>query len=104
MYLELFTARSQSLFKQPKAVFAVAFACVVSFMGIGLVDPILPALSTKLNATPSQVSLLFTSYLLVIAVAMLFTGWVSIGRNPAGVRSDGRLLSRRVKVDNVCHD
>jgi len=32
-----------SPFRQPKAVFAVAFACVVSFMGIGLVDPILPA-------------------------------------------------------------
>ncbi|GAA0576136.1 hypothetical protein GCM10010172_71120 [Paractinoplanes ferrugineus] len=65
------------MFKQPKAVYAVAFACVVSFMGIGLVDPILPALSKQLDATPSQVSLLFTSYLLVTAVAMLFTGWVS---------------------------
>jgi MFS family permease len=66
-----------SPFKQPPAVFAVAFACVVSFMGIGLVDPILPALSKSMNATPSQVSLLFTSYLLVTAVAMVVTGWVS---------------------------
>ena len=33
-----------SLFRQPRAVYAVAFACVISFMGIGLVDPILPAL------------------------------------------------------------
>jgi MFS transporter, ACDE family, multidrug resistance protein len=65
------------MFKQPKAVYAVALACVVSFMGIGLVDPILPALSVQLHATPSQVSLLFTSYLVVTAVAMLFTGWVS---------------------------
>jgi ACDE family multidrug resistance protein len=65
------------MFRQPKAVYAVAFACVVSFMGIGLVDPILPALSVQLHATPSQVSLLFTSYLVVTAVAMLFTGWVS---------------------------
>src|SRR3954470_4343241 len=64
-------------FRQPKAVFAVASACVVSFMGIGLVDPILPALSTKLDATPSQVELLFTSYLVITAVAMLLTGWVS---------------------------
>jgi MFS transporter, ACDE family, multidrug resistance protein len=62
---------------QPKAVYAVAFACVVSFMGIGLVDPILPALSQQLDASPSQVTLLFTSYLLVTAVAMLGTGWVS---------------------------
>ncbi|WP_432091849.1 MFS transporter [Streptomyces sp. NRRL F-5630] len=66
-----------SPFKQPKAVWAVAFACVISFMGIGLVDPILPALSTSLEATPSQVSLLFTSYLVVTAVAMLFSGFVS---------------------------
>ncbi|MFC7386648.1 MFS transporter [Sphaerisporangium rhizosphaerae] len=68
---------SASPFRQPKAVFAVAFACVVSFMGIGLVDPILPAISHELNATPSQVTLLFTSYLVVTAVAMLITGWVS---------------------------
>ncbi|MFG2039848.1 MFS transporter [Dactylosporangium sp. NPDC048998] len=66
-----------SPFRQPKAVWAVAFACVVSFMGIGLVDPILPALSVKLHASPSQVSLLFTSYLLVTAVAMLITNLVS---------------------------
>ena len=66
-----------SPFKQPRAVWAVAFACVISFMGIGLVDPILPALASSLRATPSQVSLLFTSYLLVTAVAMLAVGWVS---------------------------
>jgi predicted MFS family arabinose efflux permease len=46
-------------------------------MGIGLVDPILPALRQGLGATPSQVELLFTSYLVVTAVAMLLTGWVS---------------------------
>src|ERR1700759_21261 len=66
-----------SPFRQPKGVWAVAFACVVSFMGIGLVDPILPALSKQLRASPSSVELLFTSYLVVTAVAMLVTGWVS---------------------------
>jgi MFS family permease len=66
-----------TLFRQPKAVYAVALACVVSFMGIGLVDPILPAISQQLDATPSQVTLLFTSYLVVTAVAMLGTNWVS---------------------------
>jgi MFS transporter, ACDE family, multidrug resistance protein len=69
--------QAASPFHQPKAVFAVAFACVISFMGIGLVDPILPALATKLMASPSQVELLFTSYLVVMAVAMLVTGWIS---------------------------
>jgi ACDE family multidrug resistance protein len=66
-----------SPFNQPRAVWAVAFACVVSFMGIGLVDPILPSLAGKLHATPAQVELLFTSYLVVTAVAMLVTGFVS---------------------------
>ena len=46
-------------------------------MGIGLVDPILPAISHELHASPSEVSLLFTSYLVVTAVAMLITDWVS---------------------------
>ncbi|MFI6345469.1 MFS transporter [Streptomyces sp. NPDC050560] len=66
-----------SPFRQPRAVWAVAFACVISFMGIGLVDPILPALAQNLDATPSQVSLLFSSYLIVTAVAMIFVGWIS---------------------------
>jgi ACDE family multidrug resistance protein len=71
------TASVASPFRQPKAVFAVALACVVSFMGIGLVDPILPAISHELKASPSEVTLLFTSYLVVTAVAMLITNWVS---------------------------
>ncbi|MFG2357024.1 MFS transporter [Streptomyces sp. NPDC048521] len=70
-------SEAASSFRQPKAVWAVAFACVISFMGIGLVDPILPALAESLHATPSQVSLLFSSYLIVTAVAMLVVGWVS---------------------------
>jgi predicted MFS family arabinose efflux permease len=70
-------APAGSPFRQPKAVWAVAFACVISFMGIGLVDPILPSLAGKLHASPSQVELLFTSYLMVTAVMMLVTGWVS---------------------------
>src|ERR1700712_348701 len=70
-------APAPSPFRQPRAVYAVAFACVISFMGIGLVDPILPALADQLHASPSQVSLLFTSYLVVTAVAMLVTGWGS---------------------------
>jgi len=58
-------------------VWAVAFACVIAFMGIGLVDPILKEIAAKLEASPSQVSLLFTSYMAVMGVAMLVTGVVS---------------------------
>ncbi|HEX7104447.1 MAG TPA: MFS transporter [Acidothermaceae bacterium] len=88
------TARNatQSPFRQPSAVFAVAFACVISFMGIGLVDPILPALASKLHASPSQVELLFTSYLVVTAVAMLVTGWVSSRIGPKRTLIVGLML------------
>src|SRR4051812_29899143 len=65
------------LLDQPRAVWAVAFACVVAFMGIGLVDPILPVIARQLDAGPSQVSLLFTSYFAVTGLAMLVTGFVS---------------------------
>ncbi|MEO7131743.1 MAG: MFS transporter, partial [Dermatophilaceae bacterium] len=65
------------MWRQPKTVWSVAFACVISFMGIGLVDPILKPIADQLGASPSQVSLLFTSYMAVMGIAMLGTGWVS---------------------------
>jgi len=54
--------------------------------------PILPAISHELNASPSEVILLFTSYLVVTAVAMLITNWVPsrIGAKP------GRLVAEYV--------
>jgi ACDE family multidrug resistance protein len=71
------STNNDSLLKQPKAVWAVAFASVIAFMGIGLVDPILKPIGEQLDASPSQVALLFTSYMLVTGVAMLITGVVS---------------------------
>lgn len=66
-----------SVWKQPAQVWAVAFASVVAFMGIGLVDPILPAIAASLQASPTETELLFTSYLLVTGLAMLITSWIS---------------------------
>lgn len=66
-----------SVWRQPAQVWAVAFACVVTFMGIGLVDPILPAIAESLEASPVETELLFTSYLLVTGLAMLITSWIS---------------------------
>lgn len=65
------------MLRQPKTVWSVAFACVIAFMGIGLVDPILKPIADDLGAGPSQVSLLFTSYMAVMGLAMLITGYVS---------------------------
>lgn len=67
----------KGLLTQPKPAWAVAFACVVAFMGIGLVDPILKSIAAALHATPAETSLLFTSYMLVTGIVMLFTGFVS---------------------------
>lgn len=71
------TPKNHSILKQPVAVWALAFACAVSFMGIGLVDPILPAISRELDASPTQTMLLFTSYLLITALAMFFSAFIS---------------------------
>lgn len=65
------------MLRQPRSVLAVAFASIIAFMGIGLVDPILKPIADELAATPSQVSLLFTSYMAVMGLAMLLTGAVS---------------------------
>jgi Arabinose efflux permease len=70
-------AARNGILRQPRTVWAVAFACVVAFMGIGLVDPILPAIASDLAATPTETELLFTSYLLITGLAMLVTSWIS---------------------------
>jgi ACDE family multidrug resistance protein len=66
-----------SILNQPKQVWAVAFASVIAFMGIGLVDPILPVIAAALKASPTATEMLFTSYLLITGLAMLITSWIS---------------------------
>ncbi|MET9389716.1 MFS transporter [Streptomyces sp. NPDC006624] len=75
--MDPFDPGAGGLLKQPTSVWATAGASVVAFMGIGLVDPILPSIAQGLDATAGQVSLLFTSYFLITALAMLVTGFVS---------------------------
>ena len=77
---------------QPRVVWAVAFACVIAFMGLGLVDPILPTLAKQLGATPSQVELLFTSYILCMALAMLISSTVSSWIGPKRTLIAGLVL------------
>lgn len=58
----------------PAAVIATAFATFIAFIGIGVVDPLLGEIGKDMGATPSQVEWLFTSYILVMALAMLLSG------------------------------
>ena len=80
------------MWRQPKAVWAVAFASVVAFMGIGLVDPILKPIADTLHASPSEVALLFTSYMAVMGVAMLITGVVASRIGPKRTLLSGLLI------------
>jgi hypothetical protein len=56
----------------------------MSFMNIGLVDPILPSLAGKPHAIQIQVELLFTNYLVVPAVMI----WSLAGCRAASVPSE----------------
>jgi len=75
--MSLSGVKPASFWSQPKSVWAVAFAAVVSFMGLGLVDPILPAIAQSLHASPSDVELLFTSYFAFTGVSMLISSVVA---------------------------
>ncbi|GAA0518368.1 MFS transporter [Saccharopolyspora subtropica] len=77
---------------QPKAVWITAFAAVIAFMGIGLVDPILLSIAESLHAGPEQVTLLFASYLGVQVVAMLITGAFSARFGPKRTVVTGLVL------------
>ena len=46
----------------------------MAFLGIGVVDPVLPTIASSMGASHFMVELLFTSYLLVMAAAMFVSG------------------------------
>ncbi len=56
------------------AVLATAVATFGSFLGIGIVDPILPSIARELGASHFMVMFLFTSYLLIMGLANLVAG------------------------------
>ncbi|MFW0783773.1 MFS transporter [Gordonia sp. CPCC 206044] len=78
--------------QQPRAVWVTAFAAVIAFMGIGLVDPILNTIREALNAPPSKLTLLFAVYLGVQVVAMLITGWSAYRFGPKRTLTVGLAL------------
>ena len=56
------------------AVLATALVTFAAFLGIGIVDPILPNIAREMGASHFMVELLFTSYLLVMGLANLVAG------------------------------
>ncbi len=78
--------------QQPRAVWVTAFAAVISFMGIGLVDPILNTIAEALHAPESKLTLLFGVYLGIQVLAMLITGWAAYRFGPKRTLTVGLVL------------
>lgn len=53
------------------------FATFLAFMGIGVVDPILPTIAEQIGASHWQVEMLFTAYIFTMAIMMLPSGILS---------------------------
>ena len=60
-----------------RALLAMAVAILFAFMGIGVVDPILPTIASAMGASHWETEMLFTSYLGIMALAMLLVPAVS---------------------------
>ncbi|AUH67534.1 MULTISPECIES: MFS transporter [Gordonia] len=74
---------------QPRTVWVTAFAAVIAFMGIGLVDPILNTIREALGAPETKLTLLFGVYMGVQVVAMLLTGWSAYRFGPKRTLTTG---------------
>ncbi len=68
------SVKSESL---PTSVWILFIAVIAALLGMGLIGPVLPTLSTQLAASPSEVTLLYSSYNLVMAIGALITGAIS---------------------------
>ncbi|ADU92878.1 MFS transporter [Geobacillus sp. Y412MC52] len=62
--------------KQTRARWITVAAAFLAFMGIGVVDPILPVIAESIGATHWQVEMLFTSYIFTMAVMMIPVGLI----------------------------
>lgn len=60
--------------KQKRARYITVFATFLAFMGIGVVDPILPIIAEQIGATHWQVEMLFTAYIFTMAFMMIPSG------------------------------
>lgn len=57
-----------------RSILTTCLAALFGFMGIGVVDPILPIIANQIGATHWQVEMLFTSYILMMSIIMVPSG------------------------------
>ncbi|GAA0076648.1 MFS transporter [Clostridium sp. CTA-5] len=63
--------------KQIRARYITVFATFLAFMGIGVVDPLLPIIAARIGASSWQIEMLFTAYILTMAIMMIPSGIIS---------------------------
>lgn len=61
-----------------RARLITVLATFFAFMGIGVVDPILPVIAEQIHATHWQVEMLFTAYIFTMAIMMLPSGILAV--------------------------
>lgn len=59
------------------AKWITAAGCLLAFMGIGVVDPLLPSIAASIGASHSQVEMLFTAYIFTMAIMMIPIGIIA---------------------------
>jgi MFS transporter, ACDE family, multidrug resistance protein len=72
--------------KRRQGKIITVFATFFAFMGIGVVDPLLPVIAEQIGANSWQVEMLFTAYIFTMAVMMLPAGLL------AGKFGDKRMM------------
>lgn len=70
-----------------RSMYITIFSTFLAFMGMGVVDPILPVIGEEIGALPWQVEMLFTAYIFTMAFTMI----------PAGI-SAGHFGEKRIMV------
>ncbi|HSQ87410.1 MFS transporter [Romboutsia sp.] len=60
--------------KKVRSRYITVFATFLAFMGIGVVDPILPTIAKHIGASHWQIEMLFTAYILTMAIMMIPSG------------------------------
>ncbi|MDI3257324.1 MAG: MFS transporter [Kyrpidia sp.] len=63
-----------------RAIYATCLAALFGFMGIGVVDPLLPVIASQIGAQKWQIELLFTTYIFMMAIVMIPAGIFAANR------------------------
>ncbi|MEJ8554236.1 MFS transporter [Tepidibacter sp. Z1-5] len=60
--------------KKVRSKYITVFATFLAFMGIGVVDPILPTIAKHIGASHWEIEMLFTAYIFTMAIMMIPSG------------------------------